>query len=409
MATTHDAMKKNEVMEDYVRSVAANPEQALEAKGVQIKPISLDQWPAQHKYFDQTQYEDFLSGVTWGNNIAAREHDATCVALLMRLRQGRHHSDLFRCGFVFVTRNARFTSTSRSYCLQSRLINAVQYGPVVHQRELATVAWLRTGLGAALDIPRTHLIATCDRVLRLRLEVQEAVQETLEKVTPDKIQQFQLLVQDQRSLRRLADETLNDERVVSADNAPLLLEAMRQAAIADEKDRLEKEFAEKTAAGEKELLQAQGVLRERNAALNSAHRENEELLNRLRKSQDAQEEREKILVDSLIDQTNITVKWIDRIVLIVLVGLGVVAVMNATFGMFKTAVWWQLMSGIGGLLGLYHFIAHLLQKPLVGVRTVLDLVAHSLFRLRLRLSGMDDRFDLAQIEIDAGQIRRKVT
>jgi hypothetical protein len=158
----------------------------------------------------------------------------------MRLRGGKHSSDLFRCQYVFVTRNATFERVSRRYCLQSHLINQVQTGPVVHLRELATLAWLRTGLGAAgQDIPKAHLLATCDRVLRARTEVQDAVAAKLQEVTPDKMPQFELLIQDQRSIQRLADETLNDEHVVTAENANQLLEAMRQATIEEEKAALE--------------------------------------------------------------------------------------------------------------------------------------------------------------------------
>jgi len=48
---THEAMRKGEVMEAYVQSVARNPEQALEAAGIRIKPITLGQFPNQHRFF----------------------------------------------------------------------------------------------------------------------------------------------------------------------------------------------------------------------------------------------------------------------------------------------------------------------------------------------------------------------
>src|SRR5712664_1912236 len=97
-----------------------------------------------------------------------------------------HSSDVFKCGYVFVTRNPRFVQHSRSYCLQSRTMKDSQEGPVIHQRELATVAWLRTGLGATASVPRGHLIAICDSVLRVRTELTAAVAEKLKALTPDK-------------------------------------------------------------------------------------------------------------------------------------------------------------------------------------------------------------------------------
>jgi hypothetical protein len=81
-----------------------------------------------------------------GPQIAAREHDATCATLVMRMREGKHSSDVFKCRFVMATRNPTFVKHARGYCLQSHMINQTQEGPVIHQRELATTAWLRTGL-----------------------------------------------------------------------------------------------------------------------------------------------------------------------------------------------------------------------------------------------------------------------
>jgi hypothetical protein len=130
----------------------------------------------------------------------------------MRLRGGRHHSDILKCGYVFVTRNPSFVERSRSYCLQNRLINSIQQGPVVHQQELATVAWLRTGLDTEERIPRGHLLATCDRVLRTRNEVRDAVATKLKQIKPSDLEQFELLLADQRCLQTLADQTLNNEK-----------------------------------------------------------------------------------------------------------------------------------------------------------------------------------------------------
>lgn len=80
---TYEAMRKNEVMEAYVQTVARNPERALENVGIRVKPITLAQYPHQHQYFSDEIYEDFLSTIIWGNDVVAKEHDATCLALLM--------------------------------------------------------------------------------------------------------------------------------------------------------------------------------------------------------------------------------------------------------------------------------------------------------------------------------------
>ncbi|MGA8611850.1 MAG: hypothetical protein WB760_09070 [Xanthobacteraceae bacterium] len=72
------------------------------------------------------------------------------------------------------------------------------------------------------------------------MEVRDAVAAKLREVTPDKIEQFELLLQDQRSVRRMADETLNDETVVTTENAERLFEAMREATVAEERQEYER-------------------------------------------------------------------------------------------------------------------------------------------------------------------------
>jgi len=395
---THEAMRKGEVMEAYVQVVARNPEKALEAAGVRIKSMTLGQFPSLHRFFSSEQYEDFLSTITWGNDVAAREHDATCLALLMRLREGKHSSDLFRCGYVFVTRNTTFANRSRAYCLQSRLLNPVQEGPVIHQREQATIAWLRTGLGAALEIPRTHLIATCDRVLRLRFEVQEAVAKTLAAMTPDKIEQFDLLIQDQRSIRKLADETLNDERVVTSENAELLLDAMRQATIAEEKEKLQQEFLDQRARDRRALIAATNALHERDVTLDE-----------LRAELARDKAREHSMIERLVQKTNRHVRWIEIAITGLLIVLGMLAIVDFATGWLKGSLLWQIVAALAGLAGLYHLIAHLLQKPLVGVSNALDWLARRIFTWRLKRRGLDDRLSFSQIKIKRGQIEWRTT
>jgi len=127
---THNAIVRKEVLIDYVQAVANDPESALEKVGIIVRPLTLDSFPNQHSFFSREQYEDFSSSIIWVDEFAPREHDATCFALTMRLRAGRHRSDLFLCRYVFVTRNPRFVRDARTYCLQSRLITEIQASPV---------------------------------------------------------------------------------------------------------------------------------------------------------------------------------------------------------------------------------------------------------------------------------------
>ncbi len=225
-----------------VESVARDPVSALKRVGIQLRPLTLDQHPHLHVFFNDDRYEDFFSEVTWVQEYAPREHDATCMALLMRLRAGRHNSDILKGGYVFMTRNPQFVERSRAYCLKARLINSIQQGPVVHQRELFTVAWLRTGLDMENIIPRGHLLATCDRVLHTRAEVRDAVAAKLKQIKPEELEQFELLLADHRCLQTLADQTLNNEREVTTHNVRRLVDMMRNSMVSDVRSEYERKL-----------------------------------------------------------------------------------------------------------------------------------------------------------------------
>jgi len=397
---THEAMVRNEVMADFVIAVARDPEAALNRVGVGVRHLDLDQFPNTHPYFDDEHYEDFLASVNWVQDIAPREHDATCLALIMRLRNGRHNSDLFRCGYVFVTRNSTFVKQSRSYCIENGMLNSVQQGPIIHQRELATVAWLRTGLGASEDIPRGHLIAICERVLMVRPEVKRAVASVLSQVTPEKLEQFDLLLADQKSLRKLADETLNDESVVTAQNAERLLELMKAAAI--EKERAEfdaKLQAEKARHAAAERLAAETASRvasERDAA---------------RALVAADERRRSALLVQAVDETNRICRRIARVCSWLLITVGALALLDLTThalsaegrSALMTSIWNGIVVG-SGVLGGYYLILDVLEKPKIGVASILNWLARTLFSFKLRQKGLDDSVSIDRLVVKDGQI-----
>jgi hypothetical protein len=395
---THAAMRSGEVMESYVQAVAKDPELALDNVKIPVRAIDLEQFPNQKKWFDQERHDDFLSQVIWGSDVAAKEHDATALTLTMRLREGRHSSDLFRCRYVFVTRNATFERTSRRYCLQSQLLNQVQTGPVVHLRELATLAWLRTGLGpAGQDIPKAHLLATCDRVLRARTEVQDAVAAKLQEVTPEKMPQFELLIQDHRSIQRLADETLNDEHVVTAGNANQLLEAMRQATIEEERAAMEAENSAVRQRANKRHKADQVALKDAEARADAA---TSALAGMATKQQGR--------VARAIARTNLLLTIIDLTTLAILLIMGGSGAYDfITGGSLKQYLAWKVVLGIAGAFGLYHLIAHIRGNHVLGTSNFLNWLGKRLLRKALVRADIEG-FDLdKEMEFVGGRARKR--
>ncbi|AVT82913.1 hypothetical protein [Rhodopseudomonas palustris] len=398
---THQAILKREVTLAYVQAVASDPQRALERAGITVLPIDLKQRPDTHRYFTDEQYEDFFSSITWVRDVAPREHDATSLALTMRLRTGRHNSDIFRTGYIFVTRNPAFVRNSRKYCLENRLLYETQENAVIHQRELATVAWLRTGLGAE-RIPRGQLLAACDRVLQVRNEVRDAVAVRLRDFTPEKAEEFEILIGDHRSLRRLADQTLNNENVVTPDNAEALLEAMRQATIAEEKKVFEERLAEEqdrhkriheARAAENNQLRADAaaLASERDAALQAA-----------RAVRASREES----IRSVATWTSSTIKTIDLIGTSAIIVIAACAILNYFTGWLAPFRIWS--AGVGGLLGafaLFHGVMNALERPKPGLASALNWLSRKLLARRLSNAQLAEFVNLDKVEIKNGRIK----
>lgn len=122
-------------------------------------------------------------------------------------------------------------------------------GPAIHQRQLATAVWLRTGLSdSEPEIPRRYLLAACERVLELKKNVVDQVRTVARSLTPDKAQQLDLLLTQDRSAQLLMDKTLGATNVVNASNIEPLIDEMKKS-LADE---IHRKAEESTLASKRE-------------------------------------------------------------------------------------------------------------------------------------------------------------
>ncbi|MPR06303.1 hypothetical protein [Microvirga tunisiensis] len=442
---TYDAMRKGEVQEDYVRAVMNDPQRALEGVGVTVRPVNLTTYPYQIRHFSEAHYEELLSDFRW-QSIDARDHDATSTALTMRLRAGNRTSDLFRAKYVFVTTNPRFERIARDFCIANRMIGDNHVPPVVLQREVAMAAWLRTGFAgedeatANVDIPRSHLIASCERVLRTRKEVTEAVHRTLSDIAPDRLAQFELLMSDQRSVQRLMDETLGEERLVTPENIDKLWDEMRRATAAEieeeyrlkmevqkaalaaeaqaERERVEAalkaehaaaagEAESKRQVAEAERQAAEAALREQNrelerraALLDEAERDKAALALRVRENHD----REVAKVEDLMVRIGRGTSRTWTVAVRILVGLTLVSLASTIFGWTSESVLLQIVGGFFTLAGSYHTFKEFTQEPKLGLRNLLDRLARKRLRAGFRRLGIDEAQYMSFVKVDYGRL-----
>lgn len=413
---THSALMKNEINEDFVRSVIRDPERALQHVGVTVRPIDLATTPSQTKFFDKATYDDFFAGIRWkADSVDAREHDATCAALTMRLRAGHKSADPLTSRFVFVTTNPIFVDYTRDFCRKNRMVNDRQTPPVIIKRELAMTAWLRTGLvrddakAKQIDIPRGHLIASCERVLRPRKEVLKAVHDKLKEFDPDRVQQFELLLSDQRSVERLMDETLGLERLATTANPEMLLEEMRSATASEVRNDYEKkarvaaqrhgqEKRELKEAHEADVAEAKRILGQRDAELEALRAERARLHGIALAARQSEIDR----VDALISGSNRFVGHLETGMTWSTVAVLAAGAMGSAVGLPQFAA--VLTAGVLGLTGLYHTVRELQQKPKIGFQNLLDGVARFRLRRGLKRLGLDHARFEDTVEVRYGRI-----
>lgn len=241
---THTAVLKGEVDRAYVQTVASDIEAAAEKFGVNVRDYSLDAFPGDHKYFDAERNTDVYSFLSWENPLA-REHDAFAVTAIMRMRHGKHKNDPLQNSHVFISSNEKLVRKARDYCLQSQLVRETQCGPVVDTRDLATIAWLRTGFENSEKLPTSHMLAQCERVLRVRKDVIENAQQQVAKFTPERVEQFELLLQDNRAVSYLMDTARGSSAPFDPARDQELLDGMLDAAIKVVRDETDAKLSEK--------------------------------------------------------------------------------------------------------------------------------------------------------------------
>jgi hypothetical protein len=186
-------------------------------------------------FFSHEDYEILYSNVNWHLEDAPRAHDAEIVTNIMRMRRGMSSSDIFETAHVLVTRNGILPGAAKRLAIQSERLRRGTVGPVIYQRELATVVWLRGGLeeAASSQIPMRYLMSSCERVLQIRPDVIEKVRKHARLRSKELASQLDLLLTSDRSTEILMDRTLNVSAVITDANVEQLIQDMKESLISE--------------------------------------------------------------------------------------------------------------------------------------------------------------------------------
>jgi hypothetical protein len=277
---TGDALRKGIVHENFLRGLLGAFDLAVRNKKIQILTGDIKAFPQAHQYFDQSKIDALEEVVNWHDeeNDVARYRDVDTTALVIRRRAFHRTTDLFDSKFVCVTSNNAFAGVTKRHLVDVNYYNAGQIPPIVTLKELSARAWIEVGVSDAerMSIPRSQLLLTCDRSLRLNRRVVEKAKEHLQKANPDQLRQFELLLELPRSARALMDHTLNDEKYVSAENIELLVESVVDAAGREGAEKERTKRLKETAALKGKLQESEEALaNERSARLQREEAHNE--------------------------------------------------------------------------------------------------------------------------------------
>jgi hypothetical protein len=213
--------------------VRDRPQEYLRQFGIAIVDQTLEQFPNSHEYFPSQLNRELYSAVSWHLEVAPRDHDATVLTLIMRRRGTNQSHDVFQTKHLFITKSGYLSQLARRFCIDNGLILENQVPPAIHQRQLATTTWLRTGLGATQEVPKRYLLAACERVLELKRGIVEKARHVVAKLSAEQQEQLELLLTEDRSVQVMMDKTLGSSAVISERNMSELIDAMKQSLVVD--------------------------------------------------------------------------------------------------------------------------------------------------------------------------------
>jgi hypothetical protein len=206
--------------------------------------------------------------------------------------------------------------------------------------------------------------------------------------------------------------TLNNEKVVTDENASELLEAMRQATIEEEK----RDFNEKLAsvrAKHKEVLQSQqGLLRHEQERAEQIAAQRDSALQIL--EQDFQTTTKR--VQAIAAEVSTLVKRIGAVMATIVFVIALCGVLNFVTGWLNAYLLWSVfVVGLVAAFGLYHQLMNAFERPKIGLQSILRIIAGWIFRARIKQGNLEDVVDLDKVTfangvvtLDDGFVRRRL-
>jgi len=196
-----------------------------------------------HKNFTLIDEEELVSAIRFSavDRVLTRERDAKSVAETMRRLGGAHvpKTSVSSCRFIFVTSNAALQRRVALFLERKGYVLENEFNPIVTSRYLSGLCWLMCGGKSDQSPTVARLLANCAAALRLKPELAERTKRFLAAIDPEKARHFEALMTNERASQYLAEITLGDWSVITANNVEDIFEEVQRRAaekVAIEKD-----------------------------------------------------------------------------------------------------------------------------------------------------------------------------
>lgn len=183
---TGDALRANPELSLRASEVMKQPDKAAKLAGLEVLHFDRKS-PLAANLFPDELIDRFRNTATWHDIYKSeqRERDAHSIAYIMRRRNGKSSSDVMENSFIFVTRNSTFTHFSEIFVKKHLSVPQYAFGPAIETKTLAALVWLRFGSIEGDDLPQTHLISACDRILATNGELLRRAEKRIKEFKSD--------------------------------------------------------------------------------------------------------------------------------------------------------------------------------------------------------------------------------
>lgn len=220
--------------------VKSNPKQRLRVAGIQIQKSPTNK--ACYQYFSEQDRVNLHDSLGSYHNPYAQEHDAECIASIMRLRAGKcfEHAHFHRSQYLFITYNNHLAYQAKRYVEEKKMCEEESFSPAVTDRYLASLLWVVFG-GETDSLSNELLLANCAAAMEVDSDVLRKVYSFIGGLNEEEANFYRALMNEERAGQHVMSMTLGDAEFITDDNFPELLKQIRDSA----NDKLRADFETK--------------------------------------------------------------------------------------------------------------------------------------------------------------------